>query len=194
MKRRGFTLIELLVVISIIGVLVALLFPIMATAKKKAKETVCSNNLLQIGVALNLYRDDYDMKMPERLSHLVPAYITNPDILHAPLDPKQGQHDGSDRMEGTLYLASGVSYTWIPNWKKALEMGWWGYWPARGAGKWGEVTPVSACHWHWATKFNEFWEQDRNRNATGNALVLLANGQIRTWPGRRKMEDFNPDR
>jgi prepilin-type N-terminal cleavage/methylation domain-containing protein len=64
MYRRGFTLIELLVVITIIAILAAILFPVFARAREKAKQTTCINNLKQIGVALTTYTSDWDEKFP----------------------------------------------------------------------------------------------------------------------------------
>jgi len=61
--RRGFTLIELLVVIAIIAILAAILFPVFARAREKARQTSCLSNLKQIGLAAMAYASDYDEKM-----------------------------------------------------------------------------------------------------------------------------------
>lgn len=62
--RRAFTLIELLVVIAIIAILAAILFPVFAQAREKARETVCISNARQIGLQVRMYVQDYDETMP----------------------------------------------------------------------------------------------------------------------------------
>jgi prepilin-type N-terminal cleavage/methylation domain-containing protein len=60
MKTRAFTLIELLVVIAIIAILAAILFPVFAQARAKARATACISNQHQLSLALSMYRQDYD--------------------------------------------------------------------------------------------------------------------------------------
>jgi len=64
MTKRGFTLIELLVVIAIIAILAAILFPVFAKAREKARTTSCLSNMKQIGNAVMMYTQDCDEMMP----------------------------------------------------------------------------------------------------------------------------------
>ncbi len=63
-KYSGFTLIELLVVIAIIAILAAILFPVFAQAREKARSVSCLSNNKQIGTALIMYTQDYDEGLP----------------------------------------------------------------------------------------------------------------------------------
>ncbi|HEX5323467.1 MAG TPA: DUF1559 domain-containing protein [Capsulimonadaceae bacterium] len=63
-QRKGFTLIELLVVIAIIAILAAILFPVFAQAREKARATECISNLKQLGLAFLQYTQDYDETAP----------------------------------------------------------------------------------------------------------------------------------
>jgi prepilin-type N-terminal cleavage/methylation domain-containing protein/prepilin-type processing-associated H-X9-DG protein len=95
-NKAGFTLIELLVVIAIIAILAAILFPVFAQARAKARQTACLNNQKQLGLGFIQYSQDYDETLPPnarpdtttlppvRLSafeRIIP-YVKNADILH----------------------------------------------------------------------------------------------------------------
>src|ERR687889_622589 len=62
--NRGFTLIELLVVIAIIAILAAILFPVFAQAREKARQTACLSNIKQLGMGIQMYAQDYDEIIP----------------------------------------------------------------------------------------------------------------------------------
>jgi prepilin-type N-terminal cleavage/methylation domain-containing protein/prepilin-type processing-associated H-X9-DG protein len=63
--RRAFTLIELLVVIAIIALLVGILLPALGAARAQARATACASRLHQLGIALNLYLNDFDNTLPQ---------------------------------------------------------------------------------------------------------------------------------
>ena len=74
-RKNGFTLIELLVVIAIIAILAAILFPVFAQAREKARQASCQSNLKQIGLAFKMYIQDYDEKWP---SNQIPSTGASP--------------------------------------------------------------------------------------------------------------------
>ncbi len=97
MKRRGFTLIELLVVIAIIAILAAILFPVFARAREKARQSSCLSNTKQLGTAVQMYAQDYDERLPMAASmsgasvylfnELLNPYIKNEQIWQCPSKP-----------------------------------------------------------------------------------------------------------
>ncbi len=101
MRRRGFTLIELLVVIAIIAILAAILFPVFAKAREKARQSSCSSNLKQIGLASLQYAQDYDETYPAynlpitgSWRNMVTPYAKNTQIFECPsrATNKQGSY------------------------------------------------------------------------------------------------------
>jgi prepilin-type N-terminal cleavage/methylation domain-containing protein len=72
--RQGFTLIELLVVITILGILAALLFPVFLKARERAHITTCASNLHQIGLAIQMYEQEWNDRQPI----MSPTYESKP--------------------------------------------------------------------------------------------------------------------
>src|ERR1043166_235409 len=100
-KRSGFTLIELLVVIAIIAILAAILFPVFAQAREKARSTSCLSNVRQIMTGVKMYAQDFDEMSPyygwtlngpggtvNPWMEAVNPYIKNQQIWICPSAPK----------------------------------------------------------------------------------------------------------
>lgn len=91
---KGFTLIELLVVIAIIAILAAILFPVFAQAREKARAAACLSNEKQIGIGVKMYMDDNDGIYPRQLGlgaangnywiNAVNPYIKNMQVYNCP--------------------------------------------------------------------------------------------------------------
>jgi prepilin-type N-terminal cleavage/methylation domain-containing protein/prepilin-type processing-associated H-X9-DG protein len=124
-RRRGFTLIELLVVIAIIAILAAILFPVFAQARDKARQTNCLSNTRQMAVAVTQYLQDYDEMFPKDSNDgqatfwmdYVQPYVKNTSIWVCPSRGSTGKHVNTGRANdftaygynwfflGTLYEA-----------------------------------------------------------------------------------------
>jgi prepilin-type N-terminal cleavage/methylation domain-containing protein/prepilin-type processing-associated H-X9-DG protein len=94
-RRNGFTLIELLVVIAIIALLAAILFPVFARAREKARQATCENNLKQLCTATNLYYSDWEGYFPKYggvvppgaaigFGNLLKPYVKSLAVFHCP--------------------------------------------------------------------------------------------------------------
>ncbi|MER3474339.1 MAG: hypothetical protein C4335_09985 [Armatimonadota bacterium] len=124
-SQRAFTLIELLVVIAIIAILAAILFPVFARAREKARQTSCLSNMKQMGTSSMMYVQDYDERFP--LSYYVSAnaqgpcaftylgavepYVKNRQIYQCPSEPRAINVDAAARALGLPGGECG-SFTW----------------------------------------------------------------------------------
>lgn len=120
MSRRGFTLIELLVVIAIIAILAAILFPVFAKAREKARQTSCLSNLKQIGLAVESYVADYDEAYQMSIylagtrvwvyfDPLMP-YMKNAQILQCPSETRRF---GMSELQAIIPVPLGTTLQWV---------------------------------------------------------------------------------
>lgn len=111
--RAAFTLIELLVVIAVIGILAGLFLPVLGRAKESGKAAACLSNLHQAGLALQLYCQDYNNRLPVmrdkslNSTNELPSpdlvlsnYLGNVNVLRCPSDKQQ------------VFETTGSSYSW----------------------------------------------------------------------------------
>lgn len=101
--RRGFTLIELLVVIAIIAILAAILFPVFAKAREKARQISCLSNTKQMGLASMMYVQDYDEVFPKGRQtpgvywyQLFYPYVKSVGVFKCPSLPNNGDGPQND--------------------------------------------------------------------------------------------------
>jgi prepilin-type N-terminal cleavage/methylation domain-containing protein len=130
-RKPGFTLIELLVVISIIATLAALLLPVLSRGKQKAHSIACVSNLHQIGIALDLYIQDNENRLP--ICAQMPSHDTNQPaittILKPYLEAKRIFECPADRqffpLEQTSYewnhFLNGASYDRPEEWSEVTK-------------------------------------------------------------------------
>lgn len=198
MRRNGFTLIELLVVIAIIAILAAILFPVFAQAREKARSTSCLSNMKQIGLAFIMYSADHDGCFPsvydDNLGYpagriiwadKVSPYVKSRSLFACPGGPNEVNMNPiaggwPDNLQGTRYSMNMVH-------------GW--HWPegtVTGTG-WATIEyPVKEsafrhiaetsliqessnawwCHWLWHPGWNNY-----ERNQQGEVVLIGVLGE-----------------
>lgn len=100
LTKSGFTLIELLVVIAIIAILAAILFPVFAQAREKARGISCLSNMKQLGTGMMMYVQDYDEKYP-LAAFAVPGGVTDWRVALLPYI-KNGTQGNATTTESTV--------------------------------------------------------------------------------------------
>ncbi len=133
LPASGFTLIELLVVIAIIAILAAILFPVFAQARAKARQAACLSNLKQIGTAEQMYMQDYDETIHEVLScgavskadtcrityaELLQPYVKNIGVFACPdtnLDKSDITYDNRNFFSVGMNIYLGLYYNYYYN-------------------------------------------------------------------------------
>ena len=190
-SHSAFTLVELLVVVAVLSLLAALLFPAFAKTRTQARRTACTSNLKQIGLAFHLYKQDFDGGLPTHLSIVSEPYLRDARALLCPSDGKRGQITGNDYYEGNKYLISGVSYEYFPQWQVALDNQWYAPAPDFGEGRWGDLTPLSGCPWHWASDFSSA-STGYAPESGGWELVLTYGGSVRKIRSEESFSLFSP--
>jgi len=201
----GFTLIELLVVIAIIAILAGLLLPTLGRTKESGRRTHCINNLRQIGLGIQMYRDDN--------SDRPPLYLINPTNV-----PAQFGYPGSN----TRYLENGYlpntnsfvclddrthghiqsqwrGWEYFDNTSYAYHMGPWQQidkdgkkWLSDGISKWKSRFIVAACPWHRHLFSGWFGSQPNFSKSTNiRDLALRYDGSVDSfkWPS----ENWDPE-
>jgi len=134
--KKGFTLIELLVVIAIIAILAAILFPVFARAREKARQSSCLSNVKQIVLGVLMYAQDYDevlipAAMPWQAPTEAPAtadewhellqpYLSNQQVLRCPSSKNSFPGYGWNYQEFGYYYADHDSDDTQPGWATAL--------------------------------------------------------------------------
>jgi len=152
-RGNGFTLIELLVVIAIIAILAAVLLPVFAQAREKARQINCTSNAKQLGAAVMMYTQDNDEQFmevfrthlgtsPDQTAPSTDMWPRNPNII----DPKTGKPEGWYTGTRDNLATNGLNWAWtLNNYIKADKA--FVCMDGMITGNWNPSTPFDASSW-----------------------------------------------
>jgi prepilin-type N-terminal cleavage/methylation domain-containing protein/prepilin-type processing-associated H-X9-DG protein len=215
MRHKGFTLIELLVVIAIIAILAAILFPVFARAREKARQTSCLSNVKQLGLGIQMYISDYDERLPVgsdwgvglsvyHLPDRLDPYIKNADLWECPSysltwaqypTPPGGGSGWWSTILGPI--SYGLNYRLMPNWttRKLAEATA----PAETFvlgdsvsfdvcwGRFEALAYASLCGWQTSCATpNLEWRQDDNTRHNGGSNIVFLDSHAK-WVNASKI-------
>jgi prepilin-type N-terminal cleavage/methylation domain-containing protein/prepilin-type processing-associated H-X9-DG protein len=146
-KPNGFTLSELLVVIAIIAILAAILFPVFAQAREKARQTSCESNMKQLSIAMLMYTEDYDETFPLANSDLydfnpwsvtIAPYVKDLNVFFCPDDSYTAFPQGANNQwwgAQMSYAGNGITGWYQSPWDASVRIGIFGY-PKKSDNSW----------------------------------------------------------
>lgn len=170
-RSCGFTLIEVLVVTSIIAILAGIVLPAVSEAREKARQSVCTSNLRQIGLAWAMYVEDVGWQ-PPFLSDLVDTrYLPEPGVLVCPSDRTGDLSHMADPAAPWGRVGSPTSYWYLGLYAEELQ--WWVL-------ETGDSAGIAACIAHGRIVTDVPPEQATIADYDGLRLRLGADGSVVT--------------
>ncbi len=180
--RKGFTLIELLVVIAIIAILAAILFPVFAKAREKARQSSCLSNVKQIVLGMQMYVQDYDEVFP-----IGTSYWYDPDH---PAGPDSGPWFALIMpyvKNEQIFVCPSHRFTasWSAGWTQ-----WNGFTLSYGANMDLRARILASLHqpaeWVWLVEYNNFSQYWYD--GSGRGCATLPNDSYRPWGSHAQFE------